>query len=221
MFLKLFSYLFPITIFKQKSTVSQLLEVIWFKGELVLDSMNTNYSYGNLQRILRKGLKKIGFKRIKNMNQILVLGVAAGSVIKTLVDEIHFKGQITGVDIDPAVIEIAKKYFHIDEIKNLNLIIEDAFKFVLKSNHQYDLIIIDVFEDTTMPTFLFQAYFTDRICMLLNNKGYILFNTIVLNEANKQRNIEFLELFDTEKYAKTIYRKFEESNELILIENKY
>ena len=65
MFKKPFSYLLPITIFKQKSTVSQTLEVTWTNGKLVLDSKNTNYSYGSLQRILRKGLKIIGFERIK------------------------------------------------------------------------------------------------------------------------------------------------------------
>lgn len=52
-------------------------------GKLVLDSKNTNYSYRNLQRILRTGLKNIGFKKINKMSQILVLGVAGGSVIKT------------------------------------------------------------------------------------------------------------------------------------------
>lgn len=85
---KLFSYLLPVTIFKQNSTLSKTLEVTWTDGKLVLDSENTNYSYGNLQRILRKGLKIIGFEKIKSMQKILVLGVAGGSVIRTLVDEI-------------------------------------------------------------------------------------------------------------------------------------
>jgi spermidine synthase len=40
-----------------------------------MDSKNTNYSYGSLQRILRKGLQSIGFENIKNCNSILVLGV--------------------------------------------------------------------------------------------------------------------------------------------------
>ena len=83
---KLFSYIIPITVLKQKSAVSQSIEVTWANGELVLDSKNTNYSYGSLQRILKKGLQKIGFERIKSMNHILVLGVAGGSVIKTLVN---------------------------------------------------------------------------------------------------------------------------------------
>ena len=69
---KLLSYLIPITIYKNKSSWSKSIEVTWANGELVRDSENTNYSYGSLQRILRLGLKKIGFRQIKAMNKILV-----------------------------------------------------------------------------------------------------------------------------------------------------
>lgn len=221
MFKKLFSYIIPLNIFKQKSTISQTLEVTWTDGELVLDSKNTNYSYGSLQRILRKGLKFISFERIQGMDKILVLGVAGGSVIKTLVDEIHFEGKITGVEIDKAIIEIANEYFHLDQIQNLEIIIDDAFEFVLKTRDKYDLIIIDVFQDVRMPNFLFEKFFIDRICYLLNSKGFILFNTMVLNDKQKQLNLDFFNAFDTSKFTVTKLHKMEELNELIVIENKF
>lgn len=218
---KLFSYIIPFNIFKQKSTISQTLEVTWTDGELVLDSKNTNYSYGSLQRILRKGLKFIGFEKIQTMNQILVLGVAGGSVIKTLVDEIHFEGKITGVEIDKAIIEIANEYFHLDQIQNLEIVIDDAFEFVLKTKDKYDLIIIDVFQDVRMPNFLFEKFFIDRICFLLNSKGFILFNTMVLSEQQKQLNLDFFNAFDSTKYKVTKLHKIEELNELIVVESQF
>ena len=193
---KLFSYFIPINVFQQKSNISQTLEVTWINGELVLDSKNTNYSYGSLQRILRKGLKFIGFERIKTMDHILVLGVAGGSVIKTLVNEINFEGKITGVEIDNSVITIANEYFHLNQIKNLEIIIDDAFEFVLKTKNKYDVVIIDVFQDTKMPNFLFETFFINRICYLLQPKGFILFNTMILNEKQKQLNLDFFNAFD-------------------------
>jgi hypothetical protein len=90
---KIFSYLLPIKIHTVKSMVSKSIEITWTNGELVLDSENTNYSYGSLQRILRLGLKSIGFDKIIKMNHVLILGVAGGSVVKTLVDEIKFEGE--------------------------------------------------------------------------------------------------------------------------------
>jgi len=154
------------------------------------------------------------------MNHILVLGVAGGSVIKTLVDEINFEGKITGVEIDKAVIEIANEYFHLDKIKNLEIIIDDAFEFVLKTKDNYDLIIIDIFQDTRMPNFLFETFFINRICDLLQLKGFILFNTMVLNEKQKQLNLDFLNAFDVTQYKVTKLHKVEELNELIIVESK-
>ena len=216
MFRKLVSYLIPINIYKRNSATSQSLEVTWNNGELVLDSMNTNYSYGSLQRILRKGLKYIGFERIRNFESVLVLGVAGGSVIKTLVDEIKFKGKITGVEIDPAIIEIANRFFHLETINNLEIVIDDAFEFVLKTKSHYDLIVIDIFQDTTMPNFLFEDFFINRINSLLNVNGFILFNTMVINDQNKTRNLSYKSKFKGD-YSLRMYPKVEVHNELFTI----
>ncbi|MFN7675207.1 spermidine synthase [Flavobacterium sp.] len=213
---KLFSYFIPINVYKKNSAVSQSLEVTWNNGELVLDSKNTNYSFGSLQRILRKGLKYIGYERIRNFKNILVLGVAAGSVIKTLVDEIKFEGKITGVEIDKEIITIANDFFKLDTIPNLEIIIDDAFEFVLKTKDKYDLIIIDIFQDTTMPNFLFEDFFINRINYLLKTNGFILFNTMVISNKDEERNIEYKTKFN-KNYSLRMYPKVETHNELFTI----
>jgi spermidine synthase len=196
--------------------VSKTLEVTWNNGELVLDSKNTNYSYGSLQRILRKGLKYIGYDRIKKFEDVLILGVAGGSVIKTLVNEVKFKGKITGVEIDKDIVEIANNYFKLDEVKNLELIVDDAFEYVLKTKEKYDLIIIDIFQDTTMPNFFFEDFFINRINFLLKTEGFILFNTMVINEKDRIRNLDYKKKFD-ENYSLRMYPKVEVHNELFTI----
>lgn len=215
---KLLSYIIPIKIYKTKSKLSKIIEVTWANGELVLDSENTNYSYGSLQRILRRGLLHFGFDKISKMQHILVLGVAGGSVIKTLMDEVHYKGKITGVDIDSDIIKIANEYFHLDKIKNLEIIIDDAFEFVLKTKDKYDLIIIDIFQDTIMPNFLFEKFFIDRICFLLKNKGIVLFNTMCLTVADNFRNQNFIKDFDNTNFKIQTIPRVEVHNELIIIE---
>jgi len=216
MIAKFFSYFLPINVIKRKSSISNSLEVTWNNGELVLDSKNTNYSYGSLQRILKKGLKYIGYDRIRKFENVLVLGVAGGSVIKTLVDDVKFKGKITGVEIDPEIVDIANTYFKLNEIKNLELIVEDAFEFVLKTKQNFDLIIIDIFQDTTMPNFLFEDYFIQRTNFLLNINGFILFNTMVINEKNRVRNLDYKKKFDG-NYSLRMYPKVEIHNELFTI----
>jgi spermidine synthase len=216
MFRRLLSFFIPITIHQKKSAISKNLEVTWNNGQLVLDSANTNYSYGSLQRILRKGLSYIGFERIRSFNNILVLGVAGGSVIKTLVDDVKFRGRITGVEIDADVAEIARNYFGLDDIPNFSLVIDDAFEFVLKTREKYDLIIIDIFQDTAMPNFLFEDFFINRINFLLNVNGFILFNTMTLTKKNQERNLAYRSKFD-ENYSVRMYPKVEDHNELFTI----
>lgn len=215
---KIMSYFIPIKIHNVKSAVSKSIEVTWANGELVMDSENTNYSYGSLQRILRLGLKTIGFDKVVAMEHILVLGVAGGSVIKTLVDEIKFKGKITGVEIDPNIIKIANQYFNLDQVEQLEVIIDDAFEFVLKTKDKYDLIIIDVFQDTTMPNFLFETFFTDQVCFLLRSKGVVLFNTMLLNERHNARNLKYIMEFNNLDYLVKSIPRVERHNELIVIE---
>lgn len=215
---KILSYLIPINIHTEKSTLNKSIEVTWTNGELVMDSENTNYSYGSLQRILRFGLKHIGFDKINAMENVLVLGVAGGSVIKTLVDEIKFSGKITGVEIEPEIIELANKYFKLDEIPQLEIVIDDAFEFVLKTKEKYDLIIIDIFQDTHMPNFLFESFFINRICFLLKSKGFVLFNTMLLDEKQNLRNSKFISEFSPVDYSIKSIPRVEKHNELIVVE---
>lgn len=213
---RLLSYLLPINIYKKKSQYSKNLEVTWNNGYLVLDSENTNYSFGSLQRVLKKGLKYIGYDRINTFESILILGVAGGSVIETLKKDIKFKGKITGVEIDANVIEIATTYFGLNQYKNVDIVIEDAFEFVLKSKTTYDLIVIDVFQDLTMPNFLYEEFFISKIKSLLNINGFILFNTMVLEYKDRRRNALFKSNFDS-NYSVRLYPKIEDHNELFTI----
>ena len=213
---RLLSFLLPVKIHQKKSVYSKNLEVTWNNGYLVLDSENTNYSFGSLQRVLKKGLKYIGYERIQNFHSILVLGVAGGSVIETLKKEVKFEGKITGVEIDAAVIELAVKYFGLGNYNNVSIVNDDAFEFVLKTKEKYDLIIIDIFQDTTMPNFLFEDFFINRINFLLNVNGFILFNTMILDYQDRRRNVDYKNKFDS-NYSVRLYPKIEVHNELFTI----
>lgn len=213
---RLLSYFLPIKIYETPSKTSKNLEVTWNNGYLVLDSKNTNYSFGSLQRALKKGLKYIGYERIRNFESILVLGVAGGSVIETLKKKVKFDGKITGVEIDATVVDIANKYFGLNKYDNLEIVIDDAFEFVLKTKDTYDLIIIDIFQDTTMPNFLFEDFFINRINFLLNVNGFILFNTMALQYKDRRRNAVYKSKFDN-NYSVRLYPKIEEHNELFTI----
>ena len=114
------------------------------------------------------------------------------------------------------MIELATKYFGLGNYKNVSIINDDAFEFVLKTKEKYDLIIIDIFQDTTMPNFLFEDFFINRINFLLNVNGFILFNTMVLGYQDRRRNVDYKNKFDS-NYSVRLYPKIEVHNELFTI----
>jgi spermidine synthase len=218
-FKRLLSYLIPIKIEEVKSHTSKNLEITWNNGQLVLDSENTNFSYGSLQKVLRFGLKEIGLEKIKSFKSALILGVAGGSVIKTLVDEFQYKAKITGVEIDAETIHLANKYFGLDKTENLQIIIADAEKFVAETRETYDLIIIDIFEDAIMPDFLFGNAFITNVSNLLNIDGFVIFNTIVSDNSAQIRNEKFVKLIESKNIKLQRIPNLEGDNELLILNN--
>ncbi len=114
------------------------------------------------------------------------------------------------------MVKIANKYFGLNQYKNVDIIIGDAFEFVLKSKNKYDLIVIDIFQDTKMPNFLFEEYFINRVNLILNINGFILFNTMVLEYKDRRRNAIYKSNFDN-NYSVRMYPKIEQHNELFTI----
>jgi len=214
---KLLSYLYPIKIKELNSKRSGSLEITMVNGKLVMDAKNVNYSYGSLQKALKKGLLEIGITKLKKLESILVLGVAGGSVIQTLRNDLNIANPITGVEIDADTITLANEYFKLNEITNLDLQIADAFEFIKTSSQTFDLIIIDIFNDNEMPAELFQKPFWINTLNSLNKNGLCLFNSTITSAKEKQRNKRLQE--DITPIFKKIKRiKTQKINELFILE---
>ncbi len=217
---RILSYFIPIKVYEIDSEINKSLEVTWNNGQLVLDSKNTNFSYGSLQRVMRIGLANIDSDVVKNYNSALILGVAGGSVIKTLKEEFDFNGKITGVELDKKTIEIANAYFGLNKLTDVEIINDDAQNFVTKTKAKYDLIIIDIFQDNIMPDFLFEKAFIAKLKLILTNGGSILFNTIAELSIDYERNKKLeLDLNNQFAFVKKI-TKVEGNNEIFIIKNE-
>lgn len=213
---RLLSYFVPIKVYETPSKTSTNLEVTWNNGTLVLDSKHTNYSYGSLEKVLKKGMQHIGFKTLKDVKSTLLLGVAGGSAIKILRNEIHNKGKITGVEIDSKVIDIATTYFNLGCYHNFEIIIEDARIFIAQNEQKFDFILIDIFEDNAMPDFLFEDPFIENIKLAMTKNSYILFNFMLLNDFENKLH-KFIAAFDTNEYKVSTLLNVEAFNNLVIV----
>ncbi|MFM9986199.1 MAG: fused MFS/spermidine synthase [Flavobacteriales bacterium] len=149
------------------------LEITMRNGVKVLDTDNTNYSYGTVQQVWGKTLRKA---KIQGEESVLLLGLGGGSVIDLLRNKFDHTGKITAVEIDPVIVEIADKEFGIRNTRQTKIICDDAFSFVAACKKKFDLILVDIFLDRIMPENATSFDFWDRMGSLLNQEGLIIFN---------------------------------------------
>ena len=147
----------------------------------------------------------------------VILGVGGGSVIKLLQDEFQFGGKILGIELDPKVIEIANRYFGLNERKNIEINIGDASEFVKNTATTYDLIIIDIFQDKIMPDFLFSSPFIISLHKILSENGSIVFNSIVTLSVDYKRNAVYHQLVKDTFSSITKLINVEGDNELFIM----
>src|SRR5690606_22496419 len=182
---KFLSYLWPITR-RFSSEINGTLEVTYINGKKVLDTKNANYSYGSLQKILEFGVTKVDLKSVEN---ILILGMGGGSVMKSLRETFEYTKNIVAVEIDPEIINLAKQEFGISPSENLQIIEGDAFEFVKTSKEKFQLIIIDLFIDLNVPPIFYGKEFCGNVSKLLDKDGSIIFN-VGVNLENKSGTSE-------------------------------
>lgn len=211
---KWLSYIFPFTS-KIKTDYNDVVEVTWYNGQKLLDSKNANYSYGSLQRILEIGISKIDLTKVTS---ILLLGLGGGSIIASLQNKFSYQGTIDAVEIDGKIIAIAEKEFAITSSKKVNIIHQDAYKYIQNHPKQYDLMIIDLFIDRQVPQQFLSEEFCKNLETLFHKHGQLLFN-LGIELTEKDQAYHVVEHFKKHPFFKTtLYNEVEDLNTLLMVE---
>ncbi|MCF1190154.1 methyltransferase domain-containing protein [Mangrovimonas sp. AS39] len=180
------SYIIPFTK-KVSSSHNGILEITWYNGKKHLNTQNTNYSYGSLQRILKTGLRQLN---IEGCQHILLLGLGGGCVIETLRKDFDYQNKITAVDIDPTMISITKEEYGLQENEFLELICMDAHEFVSNATSKFDLIIVDIFVDDQVPKLFLERPFWSELVHRFSKQGQLLFNASLNGNSKNLKTIE-------------------------------
>jgi spermidine synthase len=175
------SFLSPVKVEERKGAVTPRLEIYLSNGRYILDSARVNYSFGGLHAVFRKAFSQFNIRE-RDISNALMLGFGTGSVASILCDEYKKDVHLTGVEKDPVVIDLAKKYFHIDRYKNLSLHIEDAGDFVENCDKKFDLVVVDIFVGADVPEKFREEKFLAGLGRLLSPGGISFFNVVVYDE---------------------------------------
>jgi spermidine synthase len=209
---KLLSYIWPLTR-KKHSDHNGVLELTLNNGKLMLDSKNTNYSYGSLQRILEKGLAGIALEKVSST---LLLGLGGGSVIKSLREKFGYSGAIDAVEIDAVVIDIARESFEIKDAENLRIIHADAQEYVQACTSDFDLIIVDLFIDNQVPSIFYSHEFCEKLLTILSKQGSLIFN-LGLNTGQEDERKQVVNFFKTKSDFRSIVHEKVEGTNMLLV----
>jgi len=82
------------------------------------------------------------------------------------------------VEIDPDVIDTAKKYFSLREDPRLRIFNEDARTFLMQTEEKYDVIILDAFTTNYVPFHLLTNEYFQILDTRLTQNGVIVSNLI-------------------------------------------
>ena len=181
---------------KVGSEVSNMLEVVKVGDTLMLNSPNTNYSFGALHRVFRKVFKKLDVRE-KQVRDTLILGFGTGSVATILKEELGLDCSITAVEKDPRVLMLGREYFNTGRFTDLTVIEADAVKFIASTPGTYNLIIVDVYVDFEVPASCETMEFITNLKKCLKPGGMVLFNKMIYNHKAGEEAEELERKFET------------------------
>lgn len=198
------------------SNKNPTLEVAWEGGQLVLNSGEGNYSFGTLHHVFDEIFYKLDFRKRKFQN-ILVLGLGAGSVVHLLRNKYRQAAPIVGVEYDPEVIRLGKQYFGLGDYQHLEIVEGDAAQFVTANKTVFDLLIVDLYNGLDVPPQFESEPFLGQIASLLAPKGLLIFNKVVISNAHKMQFNSLLKLLG--KYGETSTLTLQELNKAVILTN--
>jgi spermidine synthase len=111
----------------------------------------------------------------KTIKSILEIGSGGGRTAWYL--HLYFpEAQITSVELDPAVTELAHKYFGIKEEPNFRTVTCDGRTFLAESAAKYDVILLDAYRGPFVPFHLLTKEFYRIVKEHLNEGGVVAQN---------------------------------------------
>lgn len=197
-FKSLLSYFVDIQLEYTSSEFNEDLYIFLSDGRYQLRTNKAIYSFEDKYVNFYKIFKALNWEKM-NIEKVLLLGLGLGAIPQML--EINFNKQFEYhiVEIDEEIINLAQKYT-LNDLKSPTYVYEmDAEIFVDITEEKFDLIIIDIFIDRTVPKKFESSDFLEKLKYLLYDNGIILFNRLNSDTENFLSNTKYFDkIFKTE-----------------------
>ena len=129
--------------------------------------------------------------------RILIIGLGGGTLPMALRDILP-SAVIDTVEIDEAVVRVAKRFFDFAEDDQNRVYVQDARVFGKRAalrGEQYDLIILDAFDGEYIPEHLMTVEFLSEMRGLLSDDGVLVANTFASSKLYDYESATYAEAF--------------------------
>ena len=173
----------------------------------------------NPQRLVFNYTKLLfsGLLLIDEPKSILIIGLGGGTMSNTL-HQLYPQSTITNVEIDPAVVKVARQYFGFFENQKVSSVIQDGRIFIKRAiikKQKYDWIILDAFNGDYIPEHLLTQEFLQETKSLLSKDGILSANTFSVSDLYAHESATYKAVFGDFYNV----RNYKNSNRIILASN--
>jgi spermidine synthase len=120
----------------------------------------------------------------KPLERVAILGNAAGTTARAL-GVYYPRAEIDGVEIDPAVSRVGRRYFGLDDNPRLTVHDADARPFLRSTDERYDLIVVDAYHQPYVPFYLATREFFRLVRERLAPGGIVALNVAAVPDDKR------------------------------------
>jgi spermidine synthase len=129
---------------------------------------------------------------------VLIIGLGGGTIPRTL-RQLLPETRIDVVEIDPAVVRVAARYFGFTAGDKTRVIETDGRVYVkraLRGTQRYDLIMLDAFDHEYIPEHLLTQEFLQEVQSLLAPGGVLTANTFSSSGLYEHESVTYAKVFE-------------------------
>ncbi len=129
--------------------------------------------------------------------RILIIGLGGGSLPMTFAD-LFPSAKIDVVEIDEAVVKVAREYFFFEENENTTVYVDDGRPFIKRASirrQTYDYIILDAFSGDYIPEHMLTQEFLEEVKSIMTDDAVLVANTFSTSRLYDHESVTYQKVF--------------------------
>jgi spermidine synthase len=118
--------------------------------------------------------------------RVLVIGLGGGAVTKRYWHD-YPDVMVDSVEIDPVVVDVAKRYFGLPDDPRLRVFAQDGRRYVQTTSERYDIVVIDAYYADSLPFHLTTQEFFKEVKAKMAPGGVVVYNVISALEGDDSK----------------------------------